>query len=103
VPDGGIDFMNRGIMGSGHGWTIGWAVAWNSSAKSFLNQLPPGAANWVIGGKGLQQKRAIPGQTSPDLPEGIYDSYQQQVTPQSLYLTQLAERLGAQAVKNIGY
>jgi len=25
------------------------------------------------------------------------------VTPQSLYLTQLAERLGPQALKNIGY
>jgi len=103
VPDGGIDFMNRGIMGSGHGWTIGWAVAWNSSAKSFLNQLPPGAANWVIGGRGEQQKRAIPGQSTPNLPEGIYDSYLHQVTPQSLYLTQLAERLGKTAVKNIGY
>ncbi|MFI5453352.1 hypothetical protein ACHMWN_14490 [Pedobacter sp. UC225_61] len=103
VPDGGIDFMNRGSMGSGHGWTIGWAVAWNSSAKSFLNQQPPGAANWVIGGKGEQQKRAIPFDTKPDLPEGIYDSYQHQVTPKSLYLTQLSERLGSSAVKNIGY
>ena len=26
VPDGGIDFMNRGVAGSGHGWTMGWAV-----------------------------------------------------------------------------
>jgi len=103
VPDGGIDFMNRGIMGSGHGWTIGWAVAWNSSAKSFLNQQPPGAANWVIGGKGEKQKRAIPFESKPDLQEGIYDSYLQQVTPQSLYLTQLSERLGSKAVKNIGY
>lgn len=103
VPEGGIDFMNRGIMGSGHGWAIGFAVAWNSSAKSFLNQQPPGAANWVIGGKGEQQKKAIPFETKPDLPEGIYDSYLHQVTPQSLYLTQLAERLGVNAVKNIGY
>jgi hypothetical protein len=61
VPDGGIDFMNRGVMGSGHGWTIGWAVAWNCKAKSYLNQMPPGSANWVIGSIGEQQKRAIPG------------------------------------------
>ncbi|MES2418834.1 MAG: hypothetical protein V4541_11645, partial [Bacteroidota bacterium] len=103
VPDGGIDFMNRGVMGSGHGWAIGWAVAWNSTAKSFLNQLPPGAVNWVIGGNGVQQKRAIPFETSPDLTEGIYDSYRKQVSPQSLYLAQLAERLGVTALKNIGY
>lgn len=103
VPGGGIDFMNRGVMGSGHGWSIGWAVAWNCKAKTFLNQQPPGAANWVIGGQGEQQKRAIPFQTEPFLPEGIYDAHGTPVTPASLYLTQLAERLGKQAVVNIGY
>jgi len=103
VPGGGIDFMNRGVMGSGHGWAIGWAVAWNCRAKSFLNQQPPGAANWVIGSKGEQQKRAIPFDTLPLLPEGIYDSYSKQVTPASLYLRQLSERLGVQALASIGY
>lgn len=103
VPQGGIDFMNRGVMGSGHGWTIGWAVAWNCSARSFLNQLPPGSANWVIGGKGDQQKRAIPFNTEPALPEGIYDSHKVFVTPASLYLAQLYERLGEHALQNIGY
>lgn len=103
VPDGGIDFMNRGAMGSGHGWAIGWAVAWNSTAKNFLNQQPPGAANWVIGGKGEQQKRAIPFDKEPFLPEGIYDSHGKTVAPLSLYLKQLSERLGTQALVNIGY
>ncbi|MBH9818782.1 hypothetical protein FE535_19975, partial [Clostridioides difficile] len=65
VPDGGIDFMNRGSMGSGHGWAIGWAVAWNSTAKSYLNQQPPGAANWVIGSTGEQTKKAMPFSTLP--------------------------------------
>jgi hypothetical protein len=103
VPNGGIDFMNRGVMGSGHGWAIGWAVAWNCKAKSFLNQQPPGAANWVIGSIGEQQKRAIPFDTLPLLPEGIYDSHGMPVTPSSLYLMQLSERLGKQALLNIGY
>jgi hypothetical protein len=103
VPEGGIDFMNRGIMGSGHGWAIGWAVAWNCTAKSFLNQYPPGSANWVIGGRGLQQKRAVPFDTIPYLPQGIYDSYNTPVTPASLYLMQLNERLGKKALVNIGY
>jgi hypothetical protein len=103
VPDGGIDFMNRGEMGSGHGWAIGWAVAWNCKAKSFLNQQPPGAANWVIGGIGEKQKKAMPFDSQPLLPEGIFDAYGEAVTPSSLYLAQLSERLGKQALKNIGY
>jgi hypothetical protein len=103
VPDGGIDFMNRGAMGSGHGWAIGWAVAWNCKAKSFLNQQPPGAVNWVIGGQGEQQKKAIPFDKEPNLPEGTYDSYGVPVTPGSLYLIQLEERLGKKALTNIGY
>ena len=84
VPEGGIDFMNRGEMGSGHGWAIGWAVAWNCKAKSYLNQMPPGAANWVIGSFGEKEKRAIPFDKEPLLPEGIYDSYEKPVTPKSL-------------------
>lgn len=103
VPGGGIDFMNRGSMGSGHGWAIGWAVAWNCMAKSYLNQMPPGAANWVIGSQGEHQLRAIPFNSLPYLPEGIYDSPGRPVTPSSLYLAQLAERLGKQALVNIGY
>jgi hypothetical protein len=111
VADGGIDFMNRGIMGSGHGWAIGWAVAWNCKAKSYLNQQPPGSANWVIGSSGEQQKKSMPGSgqgtgisyNNSLLPEGIYDSHGVRVTPSSLYLAQLYERLGKQAVINIGY
>lgn len=103
VPGGGIDFMNRGAMGSGHGWSIGWAVAWNCKAKSFLNQQPPGAANWVIGCRGERQQRAIPFDKQPFLPEGIYESHGTPVEPASLYLAQLSERLGEHVLKNIGY
>ncbi len=103
VPDGGIDFMNRGSMGSGHGWAIGWAVAWNCTAKSYLNQMPPGAANWVIGSKGEHKLGAIPFLKEPMLPEGIYDAHEKTVSPRSLYLAQLAERLGPEAIKNTGY
>lgn len=103
VPDGGIDFMNRGVMGSGHGWAVGWAVAWNCKAKTFLNQQPPGSANWVIGCSGEPQRRAIPFNKEPFLAEGIYDSHGAAVEPRSLYVSQLAERLGNAAVRNIGY
>ena len=102
--EGGIDFMNRGEMGSGHGWGTAWAVAWNCTAKDYVNQLPPGSCNWGIGchGKRLLQRRPF-SKSGPFEPEGIYDSHGQSVTPQSLYLTQLKERLGQQALRNIGY
>ena len=103
VPEGGIDFKNRGSMGSGHGWGTGWSVAWNCTAKSYVVQQPPGAANWMIGCRGQNVPTPRPFDSAPTLPLGISDSPGTPVTPRSLYLTQLAERLGPQAVKNIGY
>lgn len=103
VPDGGIDFMNRGIMGSGHGWTVGWAVAWNCAARTYLIQEPPGAANWAIGCRGEPVTANTPFNLGPKLPKGIFDSPGIPVTPASLYLAQLRARLGPQALKNIGY
>lgn len=103
VPGGGIDFMNRGEYGSGHGWTAGWSVAWNCQARSLLNQQPPGTENWMIGCSGERQRKAMPFTKKPLLPEGIYDACNTRVNPPSLYLAQLKERLGEQALKNIGY
>jgi hypothetical protein len=104
VPNGTIDLMNRGTMGSGHGWTIGWSVTWNCQAKGFLVQQPPGSVNWAIGCKGAETSRAMPGgDKSALLPDGIFDSPNRPVAPASLYLAQLRERLGDQAVKAIGY
>lgn len=103
LPGGGIDFKNRGEMGSGHGWGMGWAVAWNCVAKSFVVQRPPGANNWAIGCSGARELLPRPFDKGPNLPEGTFDSHGQQVTPRSLYLAQLKERLGTQALKNIGY
>ena len=103
VPESGIDFMNRGEMGSGHGWTIGWAVAWNCVARSYIIQQPPGAMNWAIGCQGADKESGMPFGHEPKLPEGIFDSHGTPVVPASLYLAQLRERLGPLALKNIGY
>jgi hypothetical protein len=103
LPDGGIDFKNRGAMGSGHGWGMGWGVAWNCVAKSYVVQQPPGAINWAIGCVGERELMSRPFDTSPTLAEGTFDSYEKPVGPQSLYLAQLAERLGPASLKNIGY
>lgn len=103
APEGGIEFRNRGSMGSGHGWSMGWGVIWNCDAKNFLVQNPPGAPNWLIGSTGSEEKAPRPFGSGPNLPEGIVDSPGAPAEPKSLYLAQLAERLGPQALKNIGY
>ena len=103
AENGGIDFRNRGSMGSGHGWSMGWGVAWNCVAKDYVIQNPPGACNWMIGCFGESKLMPRPFDREPMLEEGIRDSHGVHVAPQSLYLAQLKERLGLQALKNIGY
>jgi hypothetical protein len=104
VPAGGLDFRNRGTMGSGHGWSMGWGVAWNCVAKDYVIQNPPGAVNWMIGCIGPNKLLPRPGAADGlPLPAGIVDSPGKPVPPQSLYLAQLRERLGPEALKNIGY
>ncbi len=105
VPDGGIDLKNRGEMGTGHGWAIGWGVAWNNVAKTLEMNQPPGVANWSIGNRGAQSNPPMPvyGGPKPDLPAAVTESPGKPVKPQSLYLEQLRERLGPSALKNIGY
>jgi hypothetical protein len=48
-------------------------------------------------------RTARPFDKSPLLPEGVVDSRGTAAAPRSLYLAQLAERLGPQALRNIGY
>src|SRR5262249_33187577 len=55
---GGLDFMNRGTSGSGHGWAMGFGVAWNATANSLLIQAPPGSTNWAIGCQGTETTAA---------------------------------------------
>jgi hypothetical protein len=101
--EGGMDFLNRGVAGSGHGWTMGWGVAWNNIAKTYIIQNPPGAANWAIGNIGSRLKTARLFDSAPIFDEGYFDSHGTPVAPQSLYLAQLHERLGQPALNNIGY
>jgi hypothetical protein len=90
----GIAFSNRKTMGSGHGWDIGWGVAWNVTSPFLLVQAPPGSMNWCIGCKGEVVDTA---------PAGTFDARGTTVAPSSLYLEQLRERLGDAAVTAIGY
>jgi hypothetical protein len=92
----GVAFSDRGTAGSGQGWDVGWAVAWNVTSPFFLVQQPPGAMNWCIGCVG----KAV---TVPDIPNGIFDSPGTMVVPASLYLHQLRDRVSPDALRNIGY
>jgi hypothetical protein len=103
TPSGSIDLMDRGVDGSGHGWAIGFGAVWNSVGSSLLVQQPPGSENWSIGSTGTQLTSGAPGGDGGLLPQGIVDSQGAAVAPQSLYLAQLCERLGPQALKAIGY
>jgi hypothetical protein len=94
----GIAYGNRGTDGSGHGWTTGWSVGWNVTSPYLLADAAPGSENWCIGCVGAKG-------SSSD-PHGIYESLGTKVDlgqTGSLYLEQLRERLGNQALANIGY
>jgi hypothetical protein len=106
LGSGSLFMRNRGEMGTGHGWTIGWSVSWNNTAAKFLFQNPPGVLIWSIGDIGKQETASMPvfdAPEGPTLPAGVVESSGTHVQPASLYLEQLRERLGPQAVAAIGY
>ncbi len=92
VYGGQIRVQNRGAMGTGHGWAGAQVMFWNSySYKSdFMISNAPGSRNWGIGCAGQQQSG-----------NGYWESWGQTVLPRSLYIQQLQDRLGVEAVKNV--
>lgn len=101
TPGAGIELQNRGNYGSGQGWSAGWSVLWNCTAKEYLVQQPPGAQNWSIGCTGNQLTDTPPGGSQPGV-QGAIDSPGKAVNPASLYLAQLCQRLGPAALANVG-
>ncbi len=85
------------ITGGGNGWGAGYSVFYNCHVGNFTIQCPALAHhyNWWIGGSGSNN--------NPSTDPGIYDAAGTTVSPTSLYLEQLKERLGGAAVENIGY
>jgi len=92
VRGGQIRVQNRGSSGSGHGWAGNTTMFWNVvSYKSDIKvDSPLGGINWGIGNTGLEQNGA-----------GYWDNWNNPVLPRSLYLQQLEDRLGTQAVENV--
>ena len=84
--------------------SIGWAgantVFWNCEG-SFLVQKPPTAQNFSFGHIGVDAVVFNIPLQDPTKEGGHIESLDRHVMPRSLYLTQLRERLGDVAVRNI--
>ena len=85
-------------------YIIGWAganiVFWNCEGD-FLVQSPPTAKNYSFGHIGVNAVIFNAGLQDLKKPNGHVESMDNHVTPKSLYLTQLKERLGIEAVMNV--
>jgi hypothetical protein len=90
--------QNRYDSGSGHGWSGAQVMFWNCDVTDhFVCDAPSGAMNWAVGVTGTLGD----GQWIPAEPPGIHESLGTPVTPRSLYLQQLEDRLGPQAVLDV--
>lgn len=92
VYGGQIRVQNRWDMGSGHGWAGVQNMFWNchSYMEEFKVESPFGGMNWGIGCT-AQVKEG----------DGFWESYGTPVITRSLYIQQLEDRLGYEAVLNI--
>ena len=88
----GVSLINRGSFGSGHGWTVGWSVIWNSKSDTFIVQSAPGTKNRCIGCVGLKARNGKSDAYKLVSVDGIFDSQYSFVSPSSLYFAQQAER-----------
>ncbi|MDR2911666.1 MAG: hypothetical protein LBV47_09965 [Bacteroidales bacterium] len=83
---------------------IGWAganiVFWNCEGDFFI-QKPPTAQNYSFGHIGINAVIFNKALQDTSKPNGHIESLDKHVAPRSLYLTQLKERLGEQAVRNV--
>ena len=86
-------------QGDDHYWGAAWSTIYNTNATYFSVNMPtPVALNWIVGGQGTYKQRS-----AYEEPSAIFDTVGYTISPDSLYLQQLYQRLGAQAVTNIGY
>jgi hypothetical protein len=84
--------------------SIGWAganiVFWNCEGD-YVIQSPPTAKNYSFGHIGINAVIFNTFFQDYTKPRGFVESMDKHVTPKSLYLTQLKERLGMEAVRNV--
>ena len=80
---------NRGPSLVGAGWAAANSVLWNCSAARIVCSSPPGARNWSFGSWAEFEG------------DGVWRSSNDFMTPASLYVAQLRDRLGNEAAQRI--
>lgn len=83
ISGGGLSLMNRGAAGEGAGWSAANSVLWQCDASKITCENPPGAQNWTFGSWGEFAGN------------GTWRSSNQHIRPASLFIAQIADRLGA--------
>lgn len=89
IDGGGLSLMNRGTAGEGAGWSAANSVLWQCNASKITCENPPGAQNWALG---------CWGEFSGN---GVWRNANSSVRPQSLFIAQVADRLGIKAADQI--
>ena len=96
-----IALEHRGSSGSGHGWAGVQSTIWNNEAPNIICDAPKGFMNYAIGNKATEIKSQYISNSNPGVYRGHFDNHGTHVQPRSLYLQQLEDRLGKEAVENI--
>ena len=89
IDGGGLSLMNRGADGEGAGWSAANSVLWQCDASKISCENPPGAQNWAFGCWGEFEGN------------GVWRSSNASVKPVSLFVAQIADRLGSEAADRI--
>ncbi len=101
---------NREDSGSGHGWAAAQSMIWNSEHTLMTAEAPTSSMNYLVGGpvkkwgsgvfssNDINLGHVVDFLTKTDH-EGIYQSLEKKHPIRSLYLRQLEERLGEEAVR----
>ncbi|MDR3457430.1 MAG: DUF6298 domain-containing protein [Verrucomicrobiae bacterium] len=89
IDGGGLSLMNHGAAGEGAGWSAANSVLWQCSASKINCENPPGAQNWAFGCWGEFEGN------------GVWRNANSSVKPTSLFIAQVADRLGAGAAAKI--
>ncbi|MBN1291960.1 MAG: hypothetical protein JXB48_08985 [Candidatus Latescibacteria bacterium] len=81
-------------------WMAIWGVLWNCEGM-YICQKPPVGQNFAFGHIGIHAVVFNTNLVDHRFPNGHIESWDKHVAPRSLYLKQLDDRLGSEAVRNI--
>ena len=89
IDGNALSLINRGSAGEGAGWSAANSVLWNCISAKTSCENPPGAQNWAFGSWGEFEG------------DGIWRSSNTSAKPDSLFVAQLADRLGDAAANRL--